>query len=296
MKITNVHGLPQPIVNALENPTYTKGDAMYSVTELLSPPQMVQLKRLHADKLEMDASDMFWALLGTAVHNILEKHADEEQHISEERIFAELDGVTISGAIDLQILRVVGRKIQDYKTTGAWAVMNEKIDWERQLNCYAWLVEVAKNDPVTALEIVAIIRDWSRRDAENKAGYPEAPVKVIPIRLWAFFEREQYLRERVRLHQEAYAAAEMGDPLPECTGEEMWEKESRFAIMKPNAKRATKLCDSREEAETEIASLVAAKPKDKYEITLRPGERTRCENYCSARDFCSQWAKYQEER
>jgi hypothetical protein len=30
-----------------------------------------------------------------------------------------------------------------------------------------------------------------------------------------------------------------------------------------------------------------------YEIEIRPGERTRCANFCQVRDFCQQWKEYQ---
>ena len=63
MKITNKCNLPEPIVNALNKPTYTKGGAHMSATELLSPPRMVQLRIANADAIEMDAADMVWALL-----------------------------------------------------------------------------------------------------------------------------------------------------------------------------------------------------------------------------------------
>jgi hypothetical protein len=29
-----------------------------------------------------------------------------------------------------------------------------------------------------------------------------------------------------------------------------------------------------------------------YEIEFRPGERTRCANFCQVRDFCGQWTEY----
>ena len=60
--------------------------------------------------------------------------------ITEERLLYEVDGVTISGAIDLQEITPDGIILSDYKTTSAWAVMNEKQDWHNQLNSYAYLV------------------------------------------------------------------------------------------------------------------------------------------------------------
>jgi hypothetical protein len=77
------------------------------------------------------------------MHYILEQ-GKVPGHIVEERLFAELDGWSVSGAIDLQIESDKGIEINDYKNVGSWAVMNEKKEWEEQLNCYAWLVEYVK--------------------------------------------------------------------------------------------------------------------------------------------------------
>jgi hypothetical protein len=64
------------------------------------------------------------------------------------------------------------------------------VEWEQQLNIYAWLVEKVRKVKVLDLGIVAIVRDWSRRDAANREGYPEAPVKSIAIPLWDYETRE----------------------------------------------------------------------------------------------------------
>ena len=56
MKITNNHNLPESVLNALHRPTYSKGNAHISCTELLNSPRIVQLKRKHWDDVEQDAS------------------------------------------------------------------------------------------------------------------------------------------------------------------------------------------------------------------------------------------------
>jgi hypothetical protein len=43
MKLTNKHGLPQTFINVIQRPTYSRGSSEISVTEILSPPQLVQL-------------------------------------------------------------------------------------------------------------------------------------------------------------------------------------------------------------------------------------------------------------
>lgn len=230
---------------------------------------------------------MIWSLFGTAMHNILE-HGKGDNHIVEERLRTQLDGWTISGAIDLQTIESDGIRISDYKTTGAWSVMNEKSDWVKQLNIYAWLVETVKKIPVLSVEIVALVRDWSRRDSEVKEGYPNAPMVVLPMPLWPYNEREEFVRQKIHEHAEAYFALESGGDLPFCTPEDMWEKPSVWAIKKEGNVRAKSLCYSESEAKEMLEGLGKG-----YVIEHRPGERTRCKHYCQVSQFCRQWAEYQ---
>jgi hypothetical protein len=286
MKLTNKYNLPQTFVNVLNRPTYTKGKAHLSATEIINSPRIVQLKKIHWDNLEEDVADKVWAIFGTAIHAVLELGKDDH-HIIEQRLHANVDGWDISGAIDLQRVEDDGIIVADYKTTGAWAVMNEKSDWEQQLNIYAWLVEKVKKVPVKKVEIIAIIRDWSRRDAQVKEGYPEAPIKVIDVPLWTFAQRENFIKERIQLHSNALFAAETSDDLPECSPSEMWEKPAFWAVRKIGNKRATTVLDTEDKALAKIEELGKG-----YEIEFRPGERTRCANFCQVRDFCSQWKEY----
>ena len=286
MRITNKLGLPETIVNALKRPQYSKGGAHMSATELLSPPRMVQLRIKHSDEIEMDAADMVWSLVGTAMHGVLE-HGKGDDHIVEQRLHTEIDGWTVSGAVDLQTIKEDRITISDYKTTGVWAVMNEKKDWEQQLNIYAWLIERVKKSPVDSIEIVAFIRDWKRRDAEVKKDYPDAPVKVIPIELWPYENRESFVRERIHLHAEAMFQSQTGGDLPLCTESECWEKPTVYAVRKIGGVRANKVFYKRADAQAYLEEV-----GDKYEIEVREGERTRCENYCNVAPFCSQYQEY----
>jgi hypothetical protein len=293
MIITNKFNLPQTFVNVMKRPTYSKGKAALSATELINSPRIVQLRKAHEAELEYDVSEMVWSIFGTAVHGVLE-HGKDENHIVEERLHAEVDGWSISGAIDLQLINEDGTyTINDYKTTGAWAVMNEKADWEHQLNIYAWLVEKVKGVKVSKLEIVAIIRDWSRRDAAMKVNYPDAPIKVIPIQLWTQEFREQFIRDRVTQHSNAMLTAELGETLPYCTPEQMWEKPPVFAIMKEGNVRAKSVHALESEATVSLEDLKkAAKKGENFYLEVRKGDRTRCENFCQVSKYCDQHQAY----
>ena len=292
MKLTNNHALPETIINVIRRPEYNKGRANMSVTELLNSPRIVQLKRKHWDDLTEDAADMVWSIFGTAIHGVLE-HGKGDTHIVEERIHVELDSMRISGAIDLQEVEPDGIVVSDYKTTSAWAVMNEKQDWHNQLNSYAYLVEKAKKIPVKKLQIVAIVRDWNRRDAANREGYPKAPIVVIEIPLWSFEEREAYVRQRISLHGDAFFEMETGGEMPECTPEEMWEKQTLYALKKDGNIRAKSVHDTREAAEQSLAAATEkAKKGEKFLIEVREGGRTRCESFCQVAPYCKQHQDY----
>lgn len=289
MILTNKHNLPQTFVNVIRRPTYSKGGAHLSVTEMIDSPRVVALKRKHWKDIEVDASEMVWSLFGSAVHGILE-HGKDDNHIVEERLHIEHEGWRLSGAIDLQeIDEDGGVHIKDYKVTGAWAAMNQKREWDYQLNIYAWLVEKVKNKKVKSIQIIAILRDWSGRDASLKEEYPQAPIVAIDIPLWSMEEREAFISERIRLHSEAYFESDSDGEIAECTPEETWEKPTTYAVKKEGAVRAKSVHSTREHAE-------AALPPSGYFIEVREGERTRCEKFCQVSRFCSQYQSYLQEK
>ena len=286
MKLTNKFNLPDTFVNVIQRPTYSKGKAHISATELINSPRIVQLKKKHWEDITQDASEMVWSLFGSAVHNILE-HGKDKHHIVEERLHTNFEGWDISGAIDLQEAEEDGIVINDYKVTSAWAVINEKAEWGEQLNIYAWLVERVKKIPVKKVQIVAIIRDWSARDAVNREGYPPSPIAVIEYPLSTFTVREEYITKKIEQHNEAYFAMTTGEELQECTPEDMWEKPTTYALKKIGGVRAKKVYSILTEAEAGLAEAGKG-----HEIETREGERTRCQKYCQVSQFCSQYQKY----
>lgn len=217
MKITNKLGLPDALVAAITNDDYTRGDADLSVTQLIAPPRQVELMRQHADDIEEDAADRIWLLMGKVAHGILERA--QSTAIREQRMFADIGGMRISGAFDH--LSLEDGALSDYKTCSVWQVKHahEKPEWEQQLNCYAYLA-TAIGYAVKELRIVAICRDWLKSSAEKYAdeGYPQHQVAVVRIPLWSYAQQLTFLRERVQLHQQAR------EQLPLCTAEERWER------------------------------------------------------------------------
>mgnify|MGYP003640761910 CR=1 FL=1 len=108
MKLTNQYGAPDVFIKAIEADPYDKGEADFSVTGLLQPPQITRLWKENEDLLTSDVRDEVWKLLGSGVHAVLEGHGDGTV---EQRLFSEHEGVRISGAVDL----VKDGHVTDYK-------------------------------------------------------------------------------------------------------------------------------------------------------------------------------------
>jgi len=286
MKITNKFNVPETLVALATRDYYTKGKSDYSVTEIISPPRIQRLRRKHFEEIEQDVSDMLWMLLGTALHVVAER-SEVLGHTNEERLSAGINGIILSGAIDLQKDDEDGVTITDYKFTSAWALMNDKPEWEQQQNIYKYLVERVKKKPVKGLKICALIRDWSRRDAQNKPDYPQAPIQVIDIPMWTFDRTEAFIKERVEMHRDSKVSADWGDELPLCSEEERWVKQTTYAVKKDGRKTAIRVFDTQDEAD---ALLKEMPEKDKGFIEIRKGEAVRCTgNFCGVSQWCNQY-------
>jgi len=287
MKVTNKHNLPEPIVAALTSSDYSRGNSNRSVTQLIDSPRVRILRAEYEDQIEEDASDMVWSVLGTAVHKMFEA-GDHDGHIKEERMFAEIGNWIISGAVDLQRTDGDAVEILDYKCTSVWSVIYGKVEWENQLNFYAWLVENNKGTDVSALKVIAVLRDWQRKKAEMDRAYPQAPIVEVDVPLWDRVTREEYVTRRVTEHSNAEFERLTGGELPHCTAKERWEKPTTYAVKKKGNKRAMRVFDSQEEAEQLIAT------DDKLELEVRLGESTRCAgNFCRVAEWCDQWRNIQ---
>ncbi len=226
-------------------------------------------------------------------------------YIPEERIFTHFRHnhqlVVISGEPDLVTPDGV---IHDYKVTAVFSLgKGIKVEWEQATNIYAWLRSL-KGEVTKGILITFILRDWMRSQAVQE-GYPPAGAQTMDVRLWSFDEQQKFISERVSLHLEAEQM--LDDDLPECTSDEMWEKPEAWAVIREMGKRAVKLFkgeDFPEGTERDVilsaANADAALRNEKkmkkgelpYIVTHRPGERTKCQSYCDAAGFCSQYREY----
>ena len=60
MILTNEYGIPEVFVRATQNDAYDMGEADFSVTGLIQPPQIARLREKHADDISMDVRDHIW--------------------------------------------------------------------------------------------------------------------------------------------------------------------------------------------------------------------------------------------
>lgn len=286
MKLTNRHNLPAPIVEAVRRDPYSKGDAQFSATELIDAPRIHALRRRNAGQITEDVSEQVWSLLGRSVHGLLERYGRRAglSDYVEQRYFADVAGWRFSGGMDLQV-EEAGLKpritILDWKLSTSKSAKG-KIEWERQLNIYAYLYELTKGRQPDALSICLIIRDW-KKEAAIQPDYPRAPIIQIPVKLWSSAEQKAYIEERIALHSAARAGDAFGDEPPECTDDERWKRGDSWALVREGGKRATAVYYDQAEAEGELKHA-----GEKYRLDHRPGKAIRCEDYCNVSRFCSQ--------
>lgn len=276
MKITNYLGLPQPIVDAVANDPYDKGDAEYSITELIDPPRLVQLKHCHWADLKEDASDRIMSLIGQSVHLILERA--EKWALPEERYYTNVDGVKIGGKVDRLVY--YRNLLQDYKCVGVGKFKNGvPLEYKQQINGYCYLLSQNGFD-ILKLEVVPIFRDWMAAKSIYVDTYPKKQCLRYPVKMWSSDEQFEFLRSRVRGLKKARKE------LPLCTLEERWGIPDKWAIKKPGAKKAKAIYDNEREAKNHLIHF----PSENYEIESRPGVfGKRCDMYCVVRDFCKQY-------
>lgn len=278
MRVTNDHNLPAPFVRAVTVDGYSKGDADFSITELISPPRQSQLLKRHDDEIAVDASERLWMLMGTMAHEILERGGREGQELTEERLYAPVAGKRIGGKPDTFCL--TSGRLTDYKITSVWSyVFGGRSEWTEQLNAYAFLAR-ENHHPVKELSIFAMFRDWSQSRAKDE-DYPKVNCVNIPVNAWSHEETRSWLKERIELHEQAKRTKD--DALPDCTPEERWAKPTTYAVMKPGRKSAVAVGENRQA----VANLVTPGTS----LVERPGKSVRCESYCNAAPFCSQWKK-----
>lgn len=285
MKITNKQGLPLAFVQMAQS-DYAPTPKRYSATALLKGVREVILERRHGDEIEQDVSDMIWALFGQAVHSILERQAEGATEIKETYVEMPVGDCKVSGRFDLY--DASAQTITDYKTCSVWKVIfGEYEDWQKQLLIYATIMNYS-GFPVKHGQIVAMMKDHSKRDAKIKPDYPTLPVKVIRFDFSKvdFDQINAFISTRIGEICEAETLPD--DELPICTAEERFNSGDKWAVMKKGRKTALRVLSSEEAAEE------WAESNGGDFIERRPGEDKKCKDYCAACQFCNYYHDHVE--
>ncbi|MCC7279075.1 MAG: PD-(D/E)XK nuclease family protein [Chromatiaceae bacterium] len=293
MELTNLYGLPQPLVAAMRRFDALRGDLdqrerSITCTRLIDSPRRVALERTHGHALQEDASTRLWALWGNAIHQLLASQADATCLV-EQRFTARINEWTLSGQVDRYLLQDRGEypqeragTLQDYKLSSVWSSIHNdgqlKPEWVSQLNVNAWLME-ANGHPVTQLEIVLILRDHAASAAARDPTYPQVPVLVLSVPRWHPEETQTFIVERLaRLETALYQGQ-----LPLCDDTERWARPTAYAVRTPTRKTAVRVFATRAEAEE-----LAQRTLNAF-VEVRPGQSVRCERYCAVAGFCDQY-------
>lgn len=281
MILSNKFDYPNAVVKAAQSGLYLPNKEILRVTELIDSPLIKQLTMKYWDKLVIDVDEVVYSsLFGVAWHKFLS--AFRINALIEKRWSINKDGTIITGQTDMyDPERGI---IEDNKTQSAWAFVFGTSSWERQLNCYAHLID-ENGYSVNELWINSFLRDWSKFEAMKGRNrkYPKHKFHRMRVPLWDKVIREKYINDRLQLHKaEDYV----------CTPEEKWEKPTTYAVMKKDRKSAIRVLDTTNEAKEYIVAKNLTNQMDSGIIYIeeRKGGCIRCQDYCIVRNVC----KYKE--
>lgn len=275
----------------------------YSVTELLQPPRITQLRKRHAKELfarpvtDEEIRKSLKAFMGTAIHSAFERNLYQAANqnpklglLVEKKLWEPILDRKIVGKLDIYMPGVV----YDLKTTSVWKyILGGTEEYAEQLNLYAYLLRKI-NLPVNMLRIILFFTDFMDRDVGVKQGYPGDRIVEVKINdLWTPEVQQQKVEAMVQKHIDAEKLSD--DQLPDCTQEEIWAQPTKYAVKWSGGKKALKVCETQAEARA-----CALSKKDSNgncpDIEVRQGKLTRCEDYCDLHEWCPQWKIFQAAR
>lgn len=311
----NTTGLPLSLAVFLATDHYDHSNAGLSATALLKPVrQTVLTRRLPPEENITDVADLIPSSLGTAIHDGIErawtgdvqatlKKLGYPQKIAErirvnpprdepledgvipvyleQRLFREIDGVTISGKFDF----LAEGRLEDFKSTStfAWTNGTKDEDYVLQASIYRWL------DPelITAdtMAINFIFTDWMKARAMADRNYPQQRMVQKVYKLMSLQETEAFIRGKLRDLDRANQLPE--EELPRCTDKELWRSAPKFKYYKnpdtaAKGGRSTKNFDNAHDAYKRLAD-----DGHKGTVVEVPGQVKAC-LYCRAYPICSQ--------
>lgn len=284
MNYTNELNLPQPFVEAVKSNHVYKPNR-YSVTEVLGGTCEAILKRRHDSDITDDVSQRVWSLFGTAVHKVLQEAKATDSQLQENWLSVPIKGTKyeLSGIFDLYDDST--GIVTDYKTAGTIKWQKQEFDdYKMQVLLYCWMLQQMGFEAWNG-EIVMILRDWVKSKARFDSDYPQHQVQKVA---WRFNNHDMELAENfiAGWFTEVQEQEKRPDSkLIPCTQEQRWHKDDKWAVVKLGAKRATRVLDS-EDAANSLAAQLSEKQGKGFHVEYRKGEDTKCLMYCPVAQFC----------
>lgn len=306
---TNNYFLPEAFARAVRNDTYVKrGDI--SITGLIDSPRIRLLKKTF--NYEEDVADSVWSVFGTAVHAIIERGSvDHADAICEIAMNMKIGPWSVTGTSDMY--EVSNKTITDWKVTSVWKVKNGIKDtdsWVKQLNCYSAMLQnptcekiidgqsTFKTFPVERINIVAILKDWKRREAAYNPEYPQTPVVKLTLPVYSPEAMLGYMNKRVELHlkeeQEFYSSdiKHNEDALSICSDDERWSQAPTWRMKTKGKKKSLKNFVVENEKDEQFAMEYFRNKVIKVpDLTIEKSTRVdmRCSEFCPVNIHCKYW-------
>jgi hypothetical protein len=282
--LTNNLGLPQPFVDAATSHHEYKPNR-YSVTEVLGGTCEAVLKRRHQGEQDEDVADRVWAIFGTAVHKVLQEAKATDSQLQENWLSVPIKGTKyeLSGIFDLYDDET--KTVTDWKTCATIKWQKQEFeDYRLQVLIYCWMLRQIGIDAENG-EIVMILRDWVKSKARFDKEYPQLQVQKVS---WKFTEEDFKEAERHVFDWFANVAEQEkleDSDLTPCSPKNRWHKDDKWAVVKNGVKRATRVLDDQEKANS-LCDELSRKTGKPHHVEYRKGEDVKCEMYCSVSFAC----------
>lgn len=308
---TNNYFLPEAFARAVRNDTYVnRGDI--SITGLIDSPRVRLLKRVY--EYEEDVADSVWSVFGTAVHAIIERGSEDHfDAICEIAMSMQIGPWKVTGTSDLY--EKSDKSVNDWKVTSIWKIkdgIKNTDSWVKQLNCYAAMLQSSTCEkiidgkstydifPVEKLNIIAILKDWKRREAAYNPNYPQTPVVKISLPLYSKESMIKYMNERVNLHlseEQKFYPKDFPHEYNEksliiCSDEERWSQPPTWKMKTKTSKKSLKNFlvgnANDEQLAMEYYKNKLVKIPD-LKIEKLPRIDMRCSKFCPVNIHCQYW-------
>jgi hypothetical protein len=224
-----------------------------SATSMLKSVKEVILTDRHYEEIEKDATDVYDAIVGTAIHESFRTMPMREGEMREIRTGASIKDVLVTGQFDY----ILNSKLGDYKSTkiGSYVFGDKEYEYVAQLSVNRYLFRV---DPrfgqmlADQGEIIMLFTDWRDREYKTKkygfSDVPNYPHRAVELNvdLWDIGTTEKFINKKIT----DYKIASMGkdEELPLCSDKERWMR-----------------------------------------VTKKATTYAKCEQYCSVKPWCVQW-------